>query len=175
MEAAGTGWPDRQDFAAAFSTEGGCFCARSNRIENSLGMELDFALLAEAADTSSDGKLHMLGGGFDGVAIPQVGFTAPPLAIIVRFSVDITDFEAEHNFSLQLIRPDGTEKWPVERAPLQFARPLEGRRSQTTAIVRAVMKFEEIGKHEIKVYGDGVHVKTLDMHVVVLGNTERAE
>ncbi|MBA3484259.1 MAG: hypothetical protein H0T51_20855 [Pirellulales bacterium] len=139
-------------------------------------MELDFALLAEAADTSIDGKLHMLGGGFDGVAIPHIDYTAPPMAIIARFSVDATEFETEHTLGFRLIRPDGAEKWIVEDAKLQFARPLEEwRRSQTVAIVRAAMKFEQIGKYEIHVYGDGVHLKTLDMHVAIVGNSEKAE
>jgi hypothetical protein len=129
-------------------------------------MELDFALLAEAADTNDVGKVSMLGGGIDGVSLEKVPATIPPIAIVARFSIGPDEWDGQHSISIELQRPQGDRKWIVENAPVDFGKPLsQDRRTYATALVKAAFKFESFGKHEILVYADGGLMKSLALYV----------
>jgi hypothetical protein len=129
-------------------------------------MELDFALLAEGATAGERAQVHLIGGGFDTVETDRLPVQIP-IALVSRFSVGIDEFQDQHALRFELLRPDGTESKLGEIENAQFPPPVnESRRSHLTAIVKAMLKFSEFGRYDVKVFADSQVVKVLPLHVV---------
>jgi hypothetical protein len=128
-------------------------------------MELDFALLAAAADTHEDGRVSLVGGGFDGIAFAKLPGTTP-ISLVARFSASQGEIEESHTIKFELVTPSGEIKKLTGDEPIKFALAESGRRSSATGIGRIIYRFEEQGRYQIHIYGDGKVAKTLDLHVI---------
>jgi len=71
--------------------------------------EVDFAFLADAAETIPGQKFHVLGGGISRVAGVQFPLRQPHLALGVGLTVAPGEVEREHELSFSVTAPDGSD------------------------------------------------------------------
>lgn len=72
-------------------------------------MHISFALFADAANLSQEGKLNILGV-FDAVQVATLPAVHPRAHLVVRLKGDRSDI-GNHSMTLQWINPSGTELW----------------------------------------------------------------
>ncbi|HEX9563799.1 MAG TPA: hypothetical protein VF981_07500 [Gemmatimonadaceae bacterium] len=72
-------------------------------------MHVSFALFADAANLSQEGKLNILGV-FDAVQVATLPAVHPRAHLVVRLKGNRTDI-GMHTMTLQWINPSGTELW----------------------------------------------------------------
>jgi hypothetical protein len=72
-------------------------------------MHVSFALFADAANLSQEGKLNILGV-FDAVHVAQFPAVHSRATIVVRLKGDATDV-GQHDFTLRWFNPSGSELW----------------------------------------------------------------
>jgi hypothetical protein len=71
--------------------------------------DVDFAFLADAAETVPGQKFHVLGGGISRIAGPAYPLRQPHLALVVGLMVAPGEVEREHELGFAVTAPDGTE------------------------------------------------------------------
>src|SRR3954453_5673576 len=71
--------------------------------------EIDFAFLADAAETQPGQKFHVLGGGLPRIGARTSPLRPPPLALVVGLLVTAPETEREHELRIVLLDPDGAE------------------------------------------------------------------
>jgi len=84
-------------------------------------MRLDFLIMADKAE-AINGKLYMIGGGFDRVGVPQ----SQPLAfydLALGFLVDYNETNESHEFSLALKDADNNDLRPPLAGQIEVGRP----------------------------------------------------
>ena len=139
-------------------------------------MELDFALLAKAAEMSDSGLMSLVGGGFDGIAVEKLPATLPPFAVVARFSAGQDEVQKEHSISFELVSPSGEIKRFVDRSRIEFSpSEHESRLSHASGIAMIGFKFESAGKYQIRLFTNDQLAKTLDLYVVLQAAQKAAE
>ena len=71
--------------------------------------EIDFAFLADAAETSPGQKFHVIGGGITRIGGRTFPLRHPHLALVVGLLVTAPETEREHELRIVLLDPDGVE------------------------------------------------------------------
>src|SRR5919197_3763966 len=71
--------------------------------------EIDFAFLADAAETSPGQKFHVLGCGITRIGGRSFPLRHPHLALVVALTVTSPETEREHELRIVLLDPDGRE------------------------------------------------------------------
>jgi hypothetical protein len=67
---------------------------------------ITFAVLADYANVSRDGKLNVMGI-FDRVFARQLPSRFPPMQLVIRLEADWAELDTEHSIRVQLADPDG--------------------------------------------------------------------
>lgn len=71
--------------------------------------EIDFAFLADAAETNPGQKFNVLGGGITRIGGPVFPLRHPHLALVVGLLVTAPETKREHELQILLLDPDGHE------------------------------------------------------------------
>ena len=71
--------------------------------------EIDFAFLADAAETIPGQKFHVLGGGIARIGGRRFPLRHPHLALVIGLQVTAPETEREHDIRFVLLDPDGAE------------------------------------------------------------------
>jgi hypothetical protein len=71
--------------------------------------EIDYAFLADAAQTAPGHKFHVIGGGVSRVGGPSFPLHHPHLALVVGLSVTATETNRTHEVRFVLLDPNGGE------------------------------------------------------------------
>jgi hypothetical protein len=71
--------------------------------------EIDFAFLADSAETQPGHKFHVLGGGITRIGGRTFPLRHPHLALVVGLLVTAPETEREHELRIVLLDPDGAE------------------------------------------------------------------
>lgn len=71
--------------------------------------EIDFAFLADAAETPPGGKFHVLGGGISRIGGRTYPLRQPHLCLVVGMTVTVAEIGREHEIRFVLLDPDGHE------------------------------------------------------------------
>jgi hypothetical protein len=71
--------------------------------------EIDFAFLADAAETQPGHKFHVLGGGITRIGGRTFPLRHPHLALVVGLLVTAPETDREHELRIVLLDPDGHE------------------------------------------------------------------
>lgn len=134
-------------------------------------MEIDLALLADAATIDASGKLNILGV-FDRISVPKFPASHPHVALVFRFSATMAE-SGKHQVEIVLKDPDGKEMMHLN-GDLQVgpAGGLAGgqiRVPQVLNIDRLV--FSKAGRYIFDVLLDGDHQVSLPL--TVHGGTPR--
>jgi hypothetical protein len=71
--------------------------------------EIEYAFLADAAETNPGHKFHVLGGGITRIGGPSFPLVHPHLALVVGLMVTAPETRREHELGIVLLDPDGRE------------------------------------------------------------------
>lgn len=127
--------------------------------------EIEFAFLADAADTTPGQKFHVIGGGVSRIGGPGFPLRHPHLALVMSLVVTAAELDREHEITFTLLSPKGRE---VASAASKLVAHGTADGSDTT-ITFAVdlwnLTFEEEGRHTFRILVNGSERKRLDLTV----------
>jgi hypothetical protein len=127
-------------------------------------MDLDFAVIADYATNTNDGKL-IVGGIFDTIWVPEVPAVQPFMTVVLRIQAHPGE-EGGHQVRVRLVDPDGHEVIGALEAPILFAEldPIDGGTAQLILQLAGVTLNSE-GRHGIDVFLDGRFERTIALFV----------
>lgn len=132
-------------------------------------MELTCRMLADAAQRSQDGKVHVLGGAWDRLAVPSFPATHPSLAVVLVFRVEYTEALTRHDLRLELVK-DGQSKGIAAAGHIEVGHPpgLAPGASQSTSTVLTLpfITFNEPGRYEWVVSINGEPKGSVPLEVI---------
>lgn len=126
-------------------------------------MHLSFALFADAANISQEGKLNILGV-FDALQVSQLPTLHPRATIVVRLKAGAED-AGRHTLALGWFSPEGDELWSSS-GELEVGAPPPGSGELDVPIIAAIdLPIREQGVHAMRVALDGEECAELVLHV----------
>lgn len=126
-------------------------------------MHLSFALFADAANLSQEGKLNILGV-FDAVHVGQFPTLHPRATFVVRLKGSPSDV-GSHDMTLQWINPRGAVLWNSSaELAIQNAPTLSGEMDMPV-IVQIDLPLDIVGDYSMVVDLDGVRHGEAKLHV----------
>jgi hypothetical protein len=128
-------------------------------------MHLSFALFADAANLSQEGKLNILGV-FDAVQVAALPTIHPRAHLVVRLKAAREDVGA-HTISLHWLNPSGEELW-TSSGELNIGAPPTGLGEMDMPIIAAIdLPLDRPGTYVMRVQLDGTTKG--DVRLVVRG------
>lgn len=126
-------------------------------------MHLSFALFADAANISQEGKLNILGV-FDALQVGQLPTIHPRATLILRLKARGDD-SGRHTLALGWFGPDGEELWSSS-GELEVGAPPPGAAELDVPVIAAIdLPIREPGIHAMRVALDGDECAELVLHV----------
>lgn len=117
-------------------------------------MKVDFCAMADAANTTSAGKLNLLGV-FDRIGVQSLPAVHKQMALVLRLRVEYADAGEEHAVRLTLENPDGGKLVDLEGAT-RVGDVEPGTFSHANQIFNLRdLRFREEGVHRFRVWLDG--------------------
>lgn len=127
-------------------------------------MDVEFALLADYAAVTNDGKLTAAGI-FDRVTPPQLPWQHPTMFIALRVLVHPGE-EGEHKVRIRLVDPDGTEIVALDAdSAVPTVDPVEGARLQFVLALNNLV-FPAAGRYGFDVFLDGRYEHSVPLVIV---------
>jgi len=128
-------------------------------------MEVDLAVLADAANKTESGKLNILGI-FDGLALgPEFPASSPTFAIVVRIVVHPSE-AGNHSLVLRLADADGQEVAKLE-GDFQVARKRpSGKPIRLPFVLNSQVKFPAAGEYVFDVLINGRWERSIPIDVL---------
>lgn len=116
-------------------------------------MHVSFALFADAANISQEGKLNILGV-FDAVQVAQLPAVHPRAHLVVRVKGSAADV-GRHQVTLQWVNPSGVELWSSE-GQLDVENVPPGATEMDFPLIAAIdLPLDEPGGYAMQVAIDG--------------------
>ena len=113
-------------------------------------MKVGFAVLADCANISREGKLNILGI-FDSIQAQQFPVTHPQMQLVMRFEADRAEAGKAKKIEVQLMDEDGQKLFVLGgEFTLGTGRPGEAIGSNHILMIH-MMKFEHPGDYEFKI------------------------
>jgi len=128
--------------------------------------EIDFAFLADAAETGPGQKFHVLGGGISRIGGPTFPLRQPHLSLVVGLVVTASEIGREHAIRFVLLDPDGREVAGATGS-IVAQRPGDGRDTLLTfSIDLWNVTFPAPGDYSVRILVDGSERKRLPLLLV---------
>jgi len=122
-------------------------------------MELDFLLLADRAE-AVNGKLYMVGGGFDRALVSNLeAGSGVDIDVAFAILVDYLETNERHRFTLAVENEDNQQMLPPVQAEFEVGRPpgmLPGQAQRVIYVVRGPFPIRQYGGYHWVVTLDGV-------------------
>lgn len=126
-------------------------------------MYVSFALFADAANLSQEGKLNILGV-FDALSISTLPAVHPRATLVVRLKADITD-AGRHALAFSWENPAREEIWS-SAGELEVGQPPTGAHEIDIPVIASIdLPINEAGAHTLRVDLDGEPRAELTLHV----------
>lgn len=126
-------------------------------------MHVSFALFADAANISQEGKLNILGV-FDALQVAQLPAVHPRATMVVRLKA-IPDDAGRHTLAFVWLGPSGDEMWSSS-GELEVGAPPPGAAELDVPVIAAIdLPIQEGGTHVMRVALDGDLCAELLLHV----------
>jgi hypothetical protein len=127
-------------------------------------MDIEFAVIADYASTTSDNKL-VVGGIFDTIYAQEMPASHPFMALAIRVRAHPGE-AGRHAVMVRLVDPDGTEVIQALDAPFEIGGvdPLEGATADLVLQLAGV-PLETFGRHSFDVFIDGRFEKGIMLSV----------
>src|SRR5690348_9823012 len=131
-------------------------------------MELDFALLADAAEVPM-GKLFVMGGAFDTIHVPGFPAFHPLLTVVVRLLFNPHDLDRKHELEILLLDADGKQAASAKgdlSMPKSPAAPAGWKQSVILPLRFFNVPFKQPGHYSFEILVDGKLLKAIPLRVL---------
>jgi hypothetical protein len=126
-------------------------------------MHVSFALFADSANISQEGKLNILGV-FDALQVAQLPTVHPRATMVVRLKA-LPDDAGRHTLAFAWIGPSGDEMWS-STGELEVGAPPQGATELDVPVIAAIdLPINSAGTHVMRVALDGDLCAELLLHV----------
>lgn len=126
-------------------------------------MHVSFALFADAANISQEGKLNILGV-FDALQVANLPAVHPRATMVVRIKA-LPDDVGRHVLAFAWVSPDGEEMWSSS-GELEVGAPPAGATELDVPVIAAIdLPIQAAGTHVMRVALDGDLCAELLLHV----------
>jgi hypothetical protein len=126
-------------------------------------MHVSFALFADSANISQEGKLNILGV-FDALQVAQLPTVHPRATMVVRLKA-LPDDAGRHTLAFAWIGPGGDEMWS-STGELEVGAPPHGATELDVPVIAAIdLPINSAGTHVMRVALDGDLCAELLLHV----------
>lgn len=125
-------------------------------------MHVSFALFADAANLSQEGKLNILGV-FDAVQVGGLPTVHPRATLVVHLKGDLHDV-GRHTLTLRWVGPGGQELWQTE-GDMQVQQPPDGGSIDLPVIAAVDLPLDESGMYVMHVLLDQRPSATVPLRV----------
>ena len=136
-------------------------------------MQVNLAVLCDAANVSREGKLNILGE-FDSIHVSNFPLVYPTMVLVVRLEAHPTE-AGDHTLKLHLFDEDGRDVVPSLRGEVPTGhQPFLGVPIRTAPLILQMhgVRFEQAGHYSFELLVDDHHLRSLPLHV--LGDDEQA-
>ena len=131
--------------------------------------EIDYAFLADSAQTTPGQKFHVLGGGVSRISGTGFPLRHPHLALVVGLRVGEMEAEREHEIRFVLVDPQGTEVAGATGS-LVAHRPIDARDSTLTFSIDIWnLTFASPGDYWFRLLVNGSESKRLPLSIMGAG------
>ena len=129
-------------------------------------IKIPFAVIADSANVSREGKLNILGI-FQNIGANTVPATHPQISLVLTFQAERGDANSEHPIKIQLVSEDGEVILNIE-ANLKFNMPPFGEHS---VLVHQIFQFANItftrfGTYDFNIFVNNEVRKTVSLSVI---------
>ncbi len=132
-------------------------------------MEVDLAVVADAANVSQEGKLNILGV-FDTIWAREFPFRHAAMVFVLRVRADFTD-QGVHKLVVRLMDADGGQLFKAE-GPLKVPEGTPGRPVKPHVIMGlSGISFAKPGDFSFEVIVDERHLKSVPLYVLEAGGS----
>lgn len=126
-------------------------------------MQLTFALFADAANLSQEGKLNILGV-FDAVQVAAVPTVHPRASLVMRLKGGMHD-AGTHTLTLRWINPKGTELWQ-SMGEVELVVPSSGAPEMDLPVIASVdLPIDQPGAYTMSIALDNRPTAAVPLHV----------
>jgi hypothetical protein len=134
--------------------------------------EIDYAFLADAAQTAPGHKFHVLGGGVSRVGGRIFPLHHPHLALVVGLSMTAAETDREHEIRFVLLDPDGTEVAGATGNLVAHGQADAREATLTFSIDLWNLAFPAPGDYSFRLLVNGSEQKRLPLVVALLAENE---
>src|SRR3970040_612940 len=127
-------------------------------------MEVAFALLADAANVSREGKLNVLGA-FDRIYGAKFPLTWPRMVLVTRFIASAAEFGAEKSLEIVTLDADG-KRLGGATGKMRVPQGQSGRALKINHVLPMGMTFPAPGEYSIEILVNGEPKATVPLEVV---------
>jgi hypothetical protein len=129
-------------------------------------MDIAFALLADAANVSREGKLNVLGA-FDRINGAQFPLTWPSMVLVTRFVASAAEYGQEKSIEIITLDADG-KRLGAATGTMQVPSPEGGRVLKINHILPMTLTFPGPGEYSIEILVNGEPKAAVPLDVVQL-------
>jgi len=135
------------------------------KCHNDYPMEVKFAVLADYASISKEGKLNVLGI-FDIINPPVLPFPLPQFYVVVSYEAGAAEYDSTKNVEIVLSDEDGTRLLSLPQE-LRINRPQRPGTMATSNQIAAIagFRFKKTGTHQFAILVNGETKKTIPLLV----------
>ena len=127
-------------------------------------MEIDFALLADAANVSREGKLNILGA-FDRIHGAKFPLTWPRMMLVMRFVASAAEYGTEKQLEIVAMDADGKQLTKVQ-GKLKLPKEAPVRKLKINHVLPMTLTFASPGEHSIEILINGEPKASVSLEVV---------
>jgi hypothetical protein len=134
--------------------------------------DIDYAFLADAAQTSPGQKFHVIGGGLNRIGGRTYPLRHPHLALVVGLRVSVTEIDRQHEIRFVLLDPDGREVAAATGSLVAHGQADARDSVLTLSIDLWNLTFPAPGDYSFRVLVNGSELKRLPLVLVRLADGE---
>jgi hypothetical protein len=127
-------------------------------------VDVAFALLADAANVSREGKLNILGS-FDRIYGSKFPLTWPRMVLVTRFVASAAEFGTEKSIEIVTMDADG-KRLGTASGKMTLPKGQAGRQLKINHVLPMTMTFPAPGQYSIEILVNGEPKATVPLEVV---------
>ncbi len=127
-------------------------------------MDVAFALLADAANVSREGKLNILGS-FDRIYGAKFPLTWPRMVLVTRFMASAAEYGTEKTIEIVTLDADG-KKLGTASGKMKLPTGQPGRQLKINHVLPMTLTFPAAGQYSIEILVNGEPKATVPLEVV---------
>lgn len=136
-------------------------------------MNLEYAYLAEFALAHPDGRVYVIGGGFDRIYIDKVPFRYPQLSLVLKLHFMASECGVEHHVRVSGSGPSGSKL--LSRADITVLPGLDASSPGLGASLHSVLNVQGIqitafGEHLVHLVANGDRLGSVSLQVLNAAN-----